>query len=264
MSDIVFIIGFNYDSNCFLINKNILVDTGAGHNKDYLFSKLRENDVEPEDIELVVNTHCHFDHLMYVPELLEEGEATVFCTEQCCRTMERYTDQNDRMVCVRPGNEILLGGVQVDVLKGKHIEFQYSHFSDSLSLSRLVRYARNLPSLVWANRSFKEAGEIVAYRIRAEEREILLLGSLALDENETYPEGVDILVLPYQGNNDLTARAREVLGRIRPKSILLSHFDNAFPPLSRHMDLKPLRKLLDEEFPEIRAVLPTAFRPLEF
>ena len=63
MSDIVFILGFNYDSNCYLINKNILVDTGAGQNKDYLFSKLRENGVEPEDIELVVNTHCHFDHI---------------------------------------------------------------------------------------------------------------------------------------------------------------------------------------------------------
>ena len=63
MSSIAFIIGFNYDSNCYLIDKNILVDTGAGHNKDYLFSKLRENGVEPEDIEMVVNTHCHFDHI---------------------------------------------------------------------------------------------------------------------------------------------------------------------------------------------------------
>ena len=63
MSSIVFILGYNYDSNCYLINDNILVDTGAGHNKDYLFSKLRENCVEPEDIELVVNTHCHFDHI---------------------------------------------------------------------------------------------------------------------------------------------------------------------------------------------------------
>lgn len=62
-SNIVFIIGFNYDSNCYLINDNILVDTGAGHNMDYLFSKIRENGVEPEDIELVVNTHCHFDHI---------------------------------------------------------------------------------------------------------------------------------------------------------------------------------------------------------
>ena len=53
MSSIVFIIGFNYDSNCYLINNKILVDTGAGQNKDYLFSKLRENGVEPEDIELI-------------------------------------------------------------------------------------------------------------------------------------------------------------------------------------------------------------------
>ena len=46
-----------------MIDDNILVDTGAGLNKDYLFSKLRENGVEPEDIEMVVNTHCHFDHI---------------------------------------------------------------------------------------------------------------------------------------------------------------------------------------------------------
>ena len=63
MSSIVFILGYNYDSNYYLIDDNILVDTGAGLNKDYLFSKLRENNVEPADIELIVNTHCHFDHI---------------------------------------------------------------------------------------------------------------------------------------------------------------------------------------------------------
>ena len=55
--------GFNYDSNCYLIDDNILVDTGAGKNQDYLFSKIRENGADPEKIELVVNTHCHFDHI---------------------------------------------------------------------------------------------------------------------------------------------------------------------------------------------------------
>ena len=63
MSSIVFILGYNYDSNYFLVDDNILVDTGAGLNKEYLFSKLRENNVEPTDIELIVNTHCHFDHI---------------------------------------------------------------------------------------------------------------------------------------------------------------------------------------------------------
>lgn len=63
MSSIVFILGYNYDSNYFLVDDNILVDTGVGLNKEYLFSKLRENNVEPTDIELIVNTHCHFDHI---------------------------------------------------------------------------------------------------------------------------------------------------------------------------------------------------------
>ena len=62
-SNIIFIMGFNYDSNCYLIDDDTLVDTGAGENKEYLFSKLRENGVEPDDIKLIVNTHCHFDHI---------------------------------------------------------------------------------------------------------------------------------------------------------------------------------------------------------
>ena len=51
------------DSNCYLINDKILVDTGAGENGDYLFSKIKEHGVDPDDIETVVNTHCHFDHI---------------------------------------------------------------------------------------------------------------------------------------------------------------------------------------------------------
>lgn len=62
-NDVKTIIGFNLDSNCYLINGNILVDTGAGENGDYLFSKLNEFGVSPDDIEMVVNTHCHFDHI---------------------------------------------------------------------------------------------------------------------------------------------------------------------------------------------------------
>ncbi len=63
MSSIAFILGYNIDSNCYLIDDNILVDTGTGHYNDYLFSKIREYGVEPENIEMVVNTHCHFDHI---------------------------------------------------------------------------------------------------------------------------------------------------------------------------------------------------------
>ena len=75
---------------------------------------------------------------------------------------------------------------------------------------------------------------------------------------------MDILILPYQGNNDLPARAKEVLARIRPKSVLLSHFDNAFPPMSRDVNLRPLKRMMDETYPGIRVVKPEAGKTIEF
>ena len=227
-------------------------------------------------------THCHFDHLYEAEELLESGEHnnTIFCTKQCCDTLERFLEDTSNVVCIRPGETYDLfneqgtaghshpapgdpGHVRIGVLRGRHIEFRYRNIFDTLSPWRVLRHAGNLPFLYWANRIFKEAGEIVAFDIRAERREILLLGSLALDPEETYPENVDVLVLPYQGNNDLPARAREVLSRIRPKSVILSHFDNAFPPMSRTVDLRPLKRLLENEFPQIKVVKPSAFKAIE-
>lgn len=61
--DTIFIEGLGVDSNCYLLNKQILVDTGTGQNKDYLYSKLKEQGVNPEDITDIVNTHCHYDHV---------------------------------------------------------------------------------------------------------------------------------------------------------------------------------------------------------
>lgn len=41
---------------------NILIDTGHTKFENLLLEKLAENNVKPEDIEYVINTHTHFDH----------------------------------------------------------------------------------------------------------------------------------------------------------------------------------------------------------
>ena len=63
--------GVMADSNSYLIDNTdsdseynyILVDTGTGQSNFNLFSSIREIGIEPEDIDLIVNTHCHFDHV---------------------------------------------------------------------------------------------------------------------------------------------------------------------------------------------------------
>ena len=63
--------GIMADSNSYLIDNTdsdseynyILVDTGTGQSDSNLFSNIREIGIEPEDIDLIVNTHCHYDHV---------------------------------------------------------------------------------------------------------------------------------------------------------------------------------------------------------
>ena len=61
-NNILFIPGYNMDSNSYLIG-DMLVDTGTGFNEEYLISQIERHGIKREDISLVVNTHCHFDHI---------------------------------------------------------------------------------------------------------------------------------------------------------------------------------------------------------
>ncbi len=61
INNVICIEGLGADSNCYLIN-DILVDTGTGLDKNYLPSKIEELGLKIEDISMIVNTHCHYDH----------------------------------------------------------------------------------------------------------------------------------------------------------------------------------------------------------
>lgn len=80
---------------------------------------------------------------------------------------------------------------------------------------------------------FPEKGETAAYQIEAEGKRILLLGSMELDPDTVYPENADLLILPYQGKENMAEAAMEIVERLKPARILLDHFDDAFPPYPR-------------------------------
>lgn len=226
------------------------VELRGGENPNTLEDFIKE--------ETIFITHGHFDHLYFVPQILEAGDVTVFCTDCPSRTLEKYAEDTQNVVKIRMGDEISIGDVKIKILQGKHIDFDKRLLKNILNPLRLLKYARNLPFLFWANRAFQEGGESVVYHIKAEGKELLLLGSLNLDEETQYPEEVDLLILPYQGSCELEKEAARLIDRIRPKKILLTHFDNAIPPLSRNVDTRPLKKMMDEKYPQIQVVKPKA------
>ena len=56
--------GLGFDSNIYLIVDEIvaLIDAGTGQHRREVESKMRKLGVRAEDVGLIVNTHCHYDH----------------------------------------------------------------------------------------------------------------------------------------------------------------------------------------------------------
>ena len=206
----------------------------------------------------ILVTHGHVDHLGSISKILEYSDATVHCGGIAAQTLEKQKADSDQIVIVHPGDVLSFGKIKVTVLKGKHIRFDAEIIRKTFLHPRILRYFPNFVKLTYRNLFYREAGETYIYQIDVCNKKILILGSLGLDEDTEYPEYVDMLVLPYQGASDLVKPAVAIIEKIKPRTVLLDHFDDAFPPISRHIDTKPLKKALTERYPELPVVKPTA------
>lgn len=206
----------------------------------------------------ILITHGHIDHLGSISKILRYSDASVYCSETPAVTLERQRVDEDQIVRIRPGDTLHFGQIKVTPFTGRHIHFDSALIRHTLLNPRIVRYFFNFLFLLFKNPFYKEAQETLAFCVHAENKKILILGSLNLDENTVYPADVDLLVLPYQGAADPVTPALSMIDRIRPKAVLLDHFDDAFPPVSSHVDTRPLKKALSERYPGLPVVKPTA------
>lgn len=213
-------------------------------------------DYQKEDSILI--THGHIDHLGSIPQILLHSDATVYCSALPAATLEKKNADSDRIVVIRPGNTLDFGKIKVSVMPGKHIKFDSKLVRHTLCNPHIIRYFPNFLSILFHHHTYMEGNETLTYLIEANGKKILVLGSLALHETTNYPKYVDMLILPYQGATDLVSAALSVIARIEPRTVLLDHFDDAFPPISSRIDTKPLRKTLKERYPDLPVVKPTA------
>lgn len=67
--------GQGFDSNIFLLQDDtaLLVDAGTGLNFDWIKQKLRNFEFDVENLGILVNTHCHFDHAGGDLDFLDES-----------------------------------------------------------------------------------------------------------------------------------------------------------------------------------------------
>ncbi len=184
----------------------------------------------------VLVTHGHFDHIHDIPTLYRDSDIPVYATKTPCGTLRRSGVGESVLRQISPGDSFSLGSFRVSVYQGRHCRFDFGVVMKTLFKRDTLRRPKRLIQLWRLNKRFEENGETLFYEIEAEGKRVQLMGSMGMDAHTDYPSGADALVLPFQGTSDPCATVRPMIDRLRPKSIYLDHYDDAFPPLSSQIE----------------------------
>lgn len=204
----------------------------------------------------ILITHGHLDHLSFVPDLEKMRRMPVYCTEISKKTLLRHGVDASLIHQRRPGDQFMVCGFAVRVYAGLHIHFDQKLVRKKLLSRNIFCYRRNLRRILRLHLQYPEKKETVLYELYCQGARIQVMGSLGLLENETYRTGAELLCLPYQGSSTLEKHAEKVLQRLRPKAVLLTHFDDAYPPVSGRVPTEGLKRMMQKKFPDTLLIIP--------
>jgi len=209
----------------------------------------------------ILVTHSHLDHIVDIPAISAHGngKAAIYCTKKPAEILVSKGLADKNINVIKPGDVLTFGSFEVRVLKGKHIDFDKWLLIKTLLSPRNLIYRKNLKYMLKENRICVEAGETVVYDITASSpnrpaTRILLLGSCNLDENTEYPKGADLLILPLQGRTDIAQHTLSLIDRLMPKSVLLDHYDDSFPPVSSYVNPTRFVSLMRAKYPDVPVI----------
>lgn len=168
----------------------------------------------PTAFNYLLITHPHFDHVMDAGELLKQSGAQAFGSPNACRLMEVMGAPKENLNVITPGDHLELGHFSVDVYPLQHRTTPIDRWINGL-------LARNLTS---PPRLLDYRMDICfGFCIQVEGYEVLV-GDLKTE--------ADLLFTTPLKSRDYY---KNLLGNIRPKLVVLIHWDDFFRPLSKQI-----------------------------
>ena len=183
----------------------------------------------------ILITHGHFDHIGSIREIVRPGTA-VYCTRAPYRSLRRKGVREEHLHRIKPGDVLTFGDIRITVYRGSHIKLRPWYCLKAVFGRRARQNRKDIIRKLLKFASCREKKEALCYLAEAYGKRILILGSMALAPDTEYPAGADLALFPYQGSDQLFAIAKSIYQTIRPKAVLLTHFDDTFPPFSREVE----------------------------
>ncbi len=232
----------------------ILIDPAKGPSHS-------ENDPSWEDLmsaENILLTSGRIERSASIPLIINTSGATVYCSLETAALLEKCNTDPDLIAVVKSGLKLRFNSISASVLNGYASSAEYdSAIKMRLRSPHAMLYPANTLYLRTHLGRYSGAENILGYSITADNRIVLIPGSLKFNPDTDYPMYPDMLVLPYQGGSDDDKDVISAIDRIEPRSVMLDMFDDFYPPLTHKTDTRNLYRVLTEKYPDLRVIKPT-------
>ena len=190
-------------------------------------------------------THGHFDHIGSIKDIVR-SDTVVCCTGAPYHSLCRKGVSKKNLKLIKAGTIMSIGELKITAYKGSHIKLSLLDGLKAIFCKRVWQNRRGAVRKILKFTSCREKKESLCYLVEAYGKRILILGSLAIDGNTDYPMNVDLALFPYQGSDQIAEIAKGIYNKLMPKAVLLTHFDDTFPPFSSEIDTSEFEEYLKD------------------
>lgn len=205
----------------------------------------------------IMITHGHFDHISHLKKIYNNRQdIDIYCTKTPMESLEKDGIEAKVFHLISPGEQFQKNGFHISVYQGKHVKYDWKIILKTVFSYKIIMYSNRILQLCKDNKRYLENNEILMYELEKDNKRVQILGSAGLQEDITYNQDADLLILAYQGRSDICRCAQNIIGRLKPKAVMPVHFDDAFPPISSMVDMNKFEIMMKKYYPEIKIMIP--------
>ncbi|MCC6751134.1 MAG: MBL fold metallo-hydrolase [Deltaproteobacteria bacterium] len=203
-------------------------------------------------VSLILLSHGHFDHAQDAAALARVSGAEVYGPEVTCRVLEAQGLPRARLHANERHAEVAFAGARIRIVPSRHIRFDASLIARTTAL---VLRGGVGPELLRRAEAYPE-GSSSELLLDFDGYRILFSGSGGGDYRALAKLAPDCFLLPFAGRTDVVDYYLRALKLLRPRTVVLHHFDDFFPSFVVDYPVQAFCTRAARELPEMQLVVP--------